>query len=143
MKPMPRRCRARPCKNTLQRLKRARRSTIYSLRLSTLCYNIKSHNFPTAAQCQTKNNTRPIPNAKASGMRITSGLRACSGLQARGHHAHGRVRHGGGSGLAAVMGPAKRVWSERASGAVEEECGRRWRRTRDLLEGGRSTTRCS
>ena len=56
----------------------------------------------------------------------------------------GEYATGGGSGLAAVTGLAKRVWSEPwVGGAVEEECGaaedeEAW----DLLEGGRSTTRC-
>ena len=54
----------------------------------------------------------------------------------------GEYATGGGSGLVAVTGLAKRVWSEPwVGGAVEEECGAEaeaW----DLLEGGRSTTRC-
>ena len=46
---------------------------------------------------------------------------------------------GGGSGLAAVTGLAKRAWSGRP--VEEEECGpveEEW----DLLDGGRSTKRC-
>ena len=61
----------------------------------------------------------------------------------------GEYATGGGSGLAAVTGLAKRVWSEPwVGGAVveecgaEEECGAVEAEAWDLLEGGRSTTRC-
>tara|TARA_B100000768_G_scaffold122161_1_gene113053 strand:+ start:334 stop:495 length:162 start_codon:yes stop_codon:yes gene_type:complete len=50
----------------------------------------------------------------------------------------GEYATGGGSGLVAVTGLAKRAWSGRP---VEEECGP-VEEERDLLDGGRSTKRC-